>query len=130
LFVQPRFEAVSQCIYPLETVLDDSIGCALWFGARGRGTLHGSMKHVTYQSRAKVCTSMWWGVAMIGSIKNDMHEQGYKGAHVNCCLIAFLWSNRNASHKARVTYGFVHGHFWVCGQCSIWRCPDMYEEFE
>ena len=26
-------------MYPLQTVLDDSIGCAIWFAARGRGDL-------------------------------------------------------------------------------------------
>ena len=26
-------------MYPLESVLDDSIGCAIWFAARGRGHL-------------------------------------------------------------------------------------------
>merc|ERR1712087_949747 len=30
-------ERISKLIYPLRTILDDSIGCATWFAARGRG---------------------------------------------------------------------------------------------
>ncbi|XP_065070032.1 asparagine synthetase domain-containing protein 1-like isoform X2 [Rhopilema esculentum] len=32
-----REEHVKHLVYPLATVLDDSIGCAIWFAARGRG---------------------------------------------------------------------------------------------
>ncbi len=45
---------MSQLIYPLCTVLDDSIGCALWFGARGRGLLYGDVHQACYVSQAKV----------------------------------------------------------------------------
>lgn len=30
-----REKRVKKLLYPLESVLDDSIGCALWFAARG-----------------------------------------------------------------------------------------------
>jgi asparagine synthetase B (glutamine-hydrolysing) len=36
-----RSEHISRLIYPLNTVLDDSIGCAVWFAARGQGFLNG-----------------------------------------------------------------------------------------
>lgn len=36
-----RGERVSQLVHPLETVLDDSIGCAVWFAARGEGAVVG-----------------------------------------------------------------------------------------
>ena len=49
-----RSECVSHLIYPLGTVLDDSIGCALWFGARAQGTLFGSKEYIVYKSRARV----------------------------------------------------------------------------
>ena len=32
-----RARIVKDLLHPLETVLDDSIGCAIWFAARGRG---------------------------------------------------------------------------------------------
>jgi len=37
-------------ILPLTTVLDDSIGCALWFAARGKGLLDG----MPYTTTARV----------------------------------------------------------------------------
>lgn len=52
-----RTKCVSQLIYPLCTVLDDSIGCALWFGARGKGTLHGQKQQTLYLSQARVRTA-------------------------------------------------------------------------
>lgn len=36
-----RGERISQLVHPLETVLDDSIGCAVWFAARGEGVVIG-----------------------------------------------------------------------------------------
>ena len=34
-----REAVVKDLLSPLQTVLDDSIGCAVWFAARGRGRL-------------------------------------------------------------------------------------------
>ena len=48
-------------MYPLQTVLDDSIGCALWFAARGRGVLYSVQEGKGGQdclSSAKVCALM------------------------------------------------------------------------
>ncbi|XP_037288182.2 asparagine synthetase domain-containing protein 1 [Rhipicephalus microplus] len=41
---------IHKLIYPLETVLDDSLGCALWFAARGSGKISGN----PYTSPARV----------------------------------------------------------------------------
>jgi len=41
-------------ILPLTTVLDDSIGCALWFAARGEGLLNG----MPYTTTARVSTEI------------------------------------------------------------------------
>lgn len=53
-----RRERVAHMVYPLNTVLDDSIGCALWFAARGDGLLYsGPLDHtpnIPYHSRARV----------------------------------------------------------------------------
>lgn len=48
-----RQSHIRKLIYPSQTVLDDSIGCAVWFAARGHGVLprDGNQKYV---SRAKV----------------------------------------------------------------------------
>lgn len=41
---EERSRHISHLVSPLNTVLDDSIGCALWFAARGRGRLLSSVK--------------------------------------------------------------------------------------
>ena len=42
-------------IYPLHTILDDSIGCAIWFAARGRGLVTNETgDRVEYVSTARV----------------------------------------------------------------------------
>ncbi|XP_029188913.2 asparagine synthetase domain-containing protein 1-like isoform X3 [Acropora millepora] len=58
-----RSSRISHLVSPLKTVLDDSIGCALWFAARGRGHLRASIsakgnsltsQEDIYSSKAKV----------------------------------------------------------------------------
>lgn len=34
---EARRNRIGDLVYPLESVLDDSIGCAMWFAARGEG---------------------------------------------------------------------------------------------
>ena len=56
-----RKERVSHLIFPLCTVLDDSIGCAFWFAARGQGSLYSGtidasvLSPTHYKSQARVC---------------------------------------------------------------------------
>jgi len=53
--VQQRDRIISDLIYPLNTVLDESLGCALWFASRGKGYLvqqNGPETH--YSSPARV----------------------------------------------------------------------------
>ena len=45
-----RAKLIKNLIYPLDTVLDDSIGCAIWFASRGIGFLNNQI----YQSNAEV----------------------------------------------------------------------------
>uniref|UniRef100_A0A0L8IHH6 Asparagine synthetase [glutamine-hydrolyzing] n=1 Tax=Octopus bimaculoides TaxID=37653 RepID=A0A0L8IHH6_OCTBM len=50
-----RQKCVSHLLYPLCSVLDDSIGCAIWFASRGLGILgNGPNKGKLFYSRAKV----------------------------------------------------------------------------
>lgn len=44
---------IPHLVYPLNTVLDESLGCVLWFGAQGRGKVNG----VEYSSNCRVNTS-------------------------------------------------------------------------
>lgn len=53
-----RAERISQLIRPLESVLDDSIGCALWFASRGSGVVTDSVGvKRPYTSKARVVLS-------------------------------------------------------------------------
>ncbi|XP_067677587.1 asparagine synthetase domain-containing protein 1-like isoform X2 [Haliotis asinina] len=50
-----RSQHVRHLLYPLTSVLDDSIGCAVWFAARGQGILgNGDCEGQEYRSDAKV----------------------------------------------------------------------------
>ncbi|ESP05301.1 hypothetical protein LOTGIDRAFT_181114 [Lottia gigantea] len=53
--IQVRSERVRHLVYPSCTVLDDSIGCALWFAAKGHGIVgNGENKGKSFKSKAKV----------------------------------------------------------------------------
>ncbi|KFO83812.1 Asparagine synthetase domain-containing protein 1, partial [Buceros rhinoceros silvestris] len=49
-----RQHHVNHLIYPLDTVLDDSIGCAIWFASRGEGFVSHQGELKPYKSPAKV----------------------------------------------------------------------------
>ncbi|NWH75599.1 ASND1 protein, partial [Piaya cayana] len=49
-----RQQHINHLIYPLDTVLDDSIGCAIWFASRGEGFINNQGELIPYKSPAKV----------------------------------------------------------------------------
>ncbi|XP_039700173.1 asparagine synthetase domain-containing protein 1 [Pteropus medius] len=49
-----RRTRICHLVQPLDTVLDDSIGCAVWFASRGIGWLVSQDEVKSYQSNAKV----------------------------------------------------------------------------
>ncbi|NXD24038.1 ASND1 protein, partial [Spelaeornis formosus] len=49
-----RKQHINYLIYPRDTVLDDSIGCAIWFASRGEGFISNQGKLKPYKSPAKV----------------------------------------------------------------------------
>ncbi|XP_061142292.1 asparagine synthetase domain-containing protein 1 [Syngnathus typhle] len=49
-----RRTRIADLVYPLDTVLDDSIGCAVWFAARGEGFLARDHHRTVFVSSAKV----------------------------------------------------------------------------
>ncbi|XP_056610688.1 asparagine synthetase domain-containing protein 1 [Triplophysa dalaica] len=49
-----RQKRICHLVHPLDTVLDDSLGCALWFAARGRGLVNDGIEQGLYTSEAKV----------------------------------------------------------------------------
>ncbi|XP_034550307.1 asparagine synthetase domain-containing protein 1 [Notolabrus celidotus] len=51
---EKRQERVRHLVHPLDTVLDDSIGCAVWFAARGKGFIAEEGEQRPFTSAAKV----------------------------------------------------------------------------
>ncbi|KAA0715533.1 Asparagine synthetase domain-containing protein 1 [Triplophysa tibetana] len=49
-----RQKRICHLVHPLDTVLDDSLGCALWFAARGHGLINDGIEQELYTSEAKV----------------------------------------------------------------------------
>ncbi|NXS95775.1 ASND1 protein, partial [Jacana jacana] len=49
-----RQQCIKHLINPLDTVLDDSIGCAMWFASRGEGFISNQGELKSYKSPAKV----------------------------------------------------------------------------
>ncbi|CAB3362511.1 Hypothetical predicted protein [Cloeon dipterum] len=51
-----RNECIADLIFPLNSILDDSLGCALWFAARGQGIKHNTAgtSEKGYESPANV----------------------------------------------------------------------------
>ncbi|XP_042350472.1 asparagine synthetase domain-containing protein 1 [Plectropomus leopardus] len=49
-----RQERICHLVHPLDTVLDDSIGCAVWFAARGTGFITEDGEQRPFTSTAKV----------------------------------------------------------------------------
>lgn len=49
-----RQDRICHLVHPLDTVLDDSIGCAVWFAARGRGVITEGSDQRCFTSSAKV----------------------------------------------------------------------------
>lgn len=49
-----RSEHVRHLVHPSDTVLDDSIGCAIWFASRGSGFVSDGTERTSYRSTARV----------------------------------------------------------------------------
>ncbi|KAF7244998.1 Asparagine synthetase domain-containing protein 1 [Varanus komodoensis] len=49
-----RQQHIRHLVYPLDTVLDDSIGCAVWFASRGEGLITHQENTGPYKSPAKI----------------------------------------------------------------------------
>lgn len=49
-----RHEHICHLVHPLDTVLDDSIGCAVWFASRGMGVIREGSGQKPFTSSAKV----------------------------------------------------------------------------
>ncbi|KAL4236960.1 Asparagine synthetase domain-containing protein 1 [Mactra antiquata] len=78
-----RQEHIQDLVYPLQTVLDDSIGCAVWFAARGTGLCgSGLYKDSRMKSSARVILcGMGADEQLVGYSRHRVRfkEEGWSG---------------------------------------------------
>ena len=59
-------------VYPLKTVLDDSIGCAVWFAAKGKGIVgNGPNRGAKYTSTARVMFGVHTVLPFLWSVRHE-----------------------------------------------------------
>lgn len=97
-----RKTRISDLIYPLDTILDDSLGCALWFAASGRGLLDGE----SYCSPARVLILGMGADELLGGYtrhRKTFERSGWEA--LNKELLTEVWniSLRNLGRDNRVT---------------------------
>ncbi|XP_050423030.1 asparagine synthetase domain-containing protein CG17486 [Adelges cooleyi] len=74
---QKRLETIRHLIYPLKTILDDSLGCSLWFASRGIGICKGK----SYKTPARVLLSGMGADELLGGYtryRKILQRQGWK----------------------------------------------------
>eukprot|EP00043_Microstomoeca_roanoka_P007186 m.69350 g.69350 ORF g.69350 m.69350 type:complete len:698 (+) comp13731_c0_seq1:96-2189(+) len=105
---------VRQLVDPLDTILDDSIGCAIWFAARGKGVLHppassaglqSSLQPETYSSPARILLLGMGADEQLGGYgrhRSAWDKRGWNGAleEVHCDITRI--SSRNLGRDDRV----------------------------
>ncbi|KAM8857963.1 asparagine synthetase domain-containing protein 1 [Synchiropus picturatus] len=100
-----RQDRICHLVYPLDTVLDDSIGCAVWFAARGVGLLtqHGHQK--SFSSSAKVIlTGIGADEQLAGYSRHRVRfkTSGYEGLIQELSMELGRISSRNLGRDDRV----------------------------
>jgi len=96
-----RSEAILDLLNPLTTVLDDSIGCAIWFAARGRGR----EEEVQYQSSCRVLlTGMGIDEQLGGYSRHRMcfQRDGLQGLKDELRMEILRISERNLGRDNRI----------------------------
>lgn len=101
-----RSERVRHLLYPLTTVLDDSIGCAVWFAARGVGVLgNGPNKGQPYTSKAKVILcGMGADEQLAGYSRHRIHfkQKSWEGLNTEIEMEINRISARNLGRDDRI----------------------------
>lgn len=101
-----RAEHIQDLVYPLNTVLDDSIGCAVWFAARGRGTLDAdTTNRIPYISPARVVlVGMGADEQFAGYSRHRIRfkESGWDGLNEEIQMEIRRISSRNLGRDDRV----------------------------
>ncbi|KAL3869433.1 hypothetical protein ACJMK2_042114 [Sinanodonta woodiana] len=103
---EARTRHIRHLVYPLTTVLDDSIGCAVWFAAKGDGILgNGSQAGQNIRSTARVILcGMGADEQLVGYARHRVRfkEQGWAGLLEEIELEITRISSRNLGRDDRV----------------------------
>ncbi|XP_062045047.1 asparagine synthetase domain-containing protein 1 isoform X2 [Lepus europaeus] len=102
---QLRRTQICHLVQPLDTVLDDSIGCAVWFASRGTGRLVTQHEVKSYQSSAKVVlTGIGADEQLAGYSRHRVRFQthGPEGLNKEIAMELGRISSRNLGRDDRV----------------------------
>lgn len=98
-----RSKSIVHLIYPLRTILDDSLGCALWFAARGQGKIYGSNEN--YVSPARIIISGMGADEQFGGYmrhRTTLRNNGWDALHKQLQLEVERIPTRNLGRDDRV----------------------------
>ncbi|EGD73814.1 hypothetical protein PTSG_05508 [Salpingoeca rosetta] len=95
---------IHSLVSPLETVLDDSIGCAIWFAARGRGILHSSPRTLPGNDSSVLLLGMGADEQLggYGRHRSAFDKRGWTGALQEVFQDVRRISSRNLGRDDRV----------------------------
>ncbi|XP_073974872.1 asparagine synthetase domain-containing protein 1 isoform X2 [Rhodnius prolixus] len=97
-----RRQHIADLIYPLKSILDDSLGCALWFAARGKGVINGQ----PYTSSARILLLGMGADEIFGGYsrhRKEFEKQGWTGLGLQLIEEVNNIGRRNLGRDNRVT---------------------------
>ncbi|XP_061649579.1 asparagine synthetase domain-containing protein 1 [Phyllopteryx taeniolatus] len=100
-----RRKRINHLVHPLDTVLDDSLGCAVWFAAKGEGFLTRDHDRTSVTSSAKVIlTGIGADEQLAGYARHRVRFQmsGYEGLVKEIAMELGRISSRNLGRDDRV----------------------------
>lgn len=100
-----RTNRICHLVYPLDTVLDDSIGCAVWFAARGTGFVREDSDQRPFTSTAKIIlTGIGADEQLAGYSRHRVRfkTSGHKGLVEELAMELGRISTRNLGRDDRV----------------------------
>ncbi|XP_050541958.1 asparagine synthetase domain-containing protein 1 [Daktulosphaira vitifoliae] len=98
---QKRLDVIRHLIYPLKTVLDDSLGCSLWFASQGIGICNGK----SYKTPARVLLSGMGADELLGGYtryRRILQRQGWEKLGEEFNNDFFKLPSRNLGRDNRV----------------------------